>query len=234
MQTVFPRLAYISIGVLVASLAAFWPRYFGQPLASIDMRTHVHAATMMTWCGMLITQPLLVRAGRRDWHRAVGQLSYIVAPAVVISSGLLAHLRFRSMDEAAFAEEAAFLFLPLSQALLFAIAFGLAIWFRRLPALHARFMIGTMLTLIDPVLGRLLFFYVVELAHPLAYQAITFGLTDIVLVALAVRDRGQPRSWWAFPALLAIFAPLHLCWFLAFDWGPWLAFSRWFRGLPLP
>lgn len=234
MQAVFPQLGYVSIGLLIASLAAFWPRYFGQPFATIDSRTHAHAATMVTWCAMLIAQPLLVRSGRRDWHRRLGRASYVVAPAVLVSAVLLAHFRFRSMDEATFAAEAPFVFLPLSQALLFAIAFGLAIWSRRVPALHARFMIGTMLTLVDPVVGRLLFFYTAPLGHPLAYQAITFGLTDALLVALAARDRGQPRSWWAFPALLAIFAPVHLFWFMAFDWGPWLAFSRWFRGLPLP
>lgn len=234
MQAVFPQFGYISIGVFVAALAAFWPRYFGQPFALIDTHTHVHAATMVTWCGMLIAQPLLVRFGRRDWHRAVGRVSYLVAPAVLVSSVLLAHLRFRSMDEAVFAEEAPYVFLPLSQVLLFAASYGLAIWHRRLPALHARFMIGTALTLMDPVLGRILFFYAPPLAHPLYYQAITFGLTDVILLALAVRDRAQPRSWWAFPMLLAIALPVHLFWFLAWDWGPWLAFSRWFRELPLP
>jgi hypothetical protein len=215
------------------AVAAFWPQYLARPLHQSDAYTHVHALAMAGWCGLLIAQPFLIRGERRSLHRALGALSYGVAPLVVVASLLLAHSRFRVMDPPTFAREARNLYLPLSALALFGITYGFGIAYRRQPALHARFMICTALTMVDPVLGRILFFYGPPLPGYLYYQAITFGLVDAILLALAVRDGGQARVRWAFPAMLGVFAGAHVLWFTLAQSEWWLGPAAWFRRLPL-
>jgi hypothetical protein len=188
---------------------------------------------MVVWCGMLIAQPLLVRGGRRDLHRALGVASYGLVPLLLVASLLLAHTRFRVMDEATFQAEAPNLFLPLSAALLLALAYALAVANRRSPALHARFMICTSLPMIDPVVGRLLAFYLPPLSHSLLYQAVTFGATDLILLSLAVQDRREGRARWVFPAMLAPFITMHVLWFTLAQSHLWRPIAAWYRSLPL-
>jgi hypothetical protein len=221
------------IALLLAALAAFWPKYLSRPAPSIDAYTHAHAVAMLAWCGLLIVQPFLIRAGRRSLHRALGRTSYVLVPLLLAASLLLAHFRFRSMDEATFATEAASLYLPLSGFLLFGVAYGLAIFYKRTPAVHARFMICTALSTLDPVVGRLLFFYAPPLPSALLYQAVTFGGTDLLLACLAFRDRGGAPVRWVFPTMLATFGLVHALWFTLAQSALWPPIAAWFRGLPL-
>jgi uncharacterized membrane protein YozB (DUF420 family) len=215
------------------SLVAFWPMYLSKLPHGSDRYTHLHALLMTAWLGLLIVQPLLIRRGQRALHRALGAVSYVLVPAIVVASILLTHLRARKMDEAAFVAEGRFFYLPLSAVVLFAIAWLLAIAYRRQPALHARFMVCTGLTLIDPLVARIAFFHFPPLPSPLLYQAIGYGLTDLVLLVLIVRERHQRQGRGAFPVMLAVFATAHLLWFTAAQTPGWLAVVRWFRDLPL-
>lgn len=229
----FRTSGYWFLALLGAAVVAFWPRYLSRPPGDTDVYTHVHAAAMLAWCGLLVAQPFLIRARRLSAHRALGVVSYAVAPAVVASSVLLAHHRFRVMDDSTFAMEARNLYLPLSAIVLFALAYASGIVFRRMTDLHARFMIGTALTMVDPVVGRILAFYFPPLPGDLYYQAITFGSADAILLGLAIGDRARPRSRWVFPAMLAVFAAAHVLWF---TWAPsegWVPVAAWFRRMPL-
>ena len=229
----FLNSGYWFLALLVAAMAAFWPKYLSQPPGSVDVYTHAHAVAMVLWCGLLIVQPFLIKNGRRSLHRLLGATSYVLAPCVLVASVLLAHLRFRSMDAATFAAEAPSLYLPLSGFALFGGCYAAAMLWRRTPAVHARFMIGTALTTLDPVVGRLLFFYLPPLPHYLAYQAVTFGGTDALIAWLALKDRGLPQVRWAFPAMLAVFGVTHVLWFTLAQSALWRPVATWFRGLPL-
>lgn len=224
---------YYFLALLGAGVAAFWPKYISRPAAEIDAYTHVHAAAMVAWCGVLIAQPFLIRARRRAAHRALGVISYVVAPAVVIASVLLAHHRFRSMDDNTFAAEARNLYLPLSALVLFCITYGGGILYRRRSEMHSRFMVCTSLTMIDPVLGRIVAFYLPPLPDYLYYQAVTYGLTDVILLSLAIRDRARLQALWVFPAMLVLFVAAHAVWFTWAQADGWLVIASWFRRLPL-
>jgi hypothetical protein len=224
---------YFFLALLAAATAAFWPRYLSRPPGEIDAYTHVHAAAMATWCGLLVAQPFLIRAGRRPLHRLLGKLSYGLVPVLVVDSLLLAHSRFRAMDDATFRSEARNLYLPLSALLLFCLAYGCGIWYRRTPVLHARFMACTSLTMVDPVLGRVMAFYFPPLPEYLYYQAVTFGSVDLILLMLALNDRRRAQGGRVFSVMLMAFASAHVLWFTAAQSDAWRAFARWFRGLPL-
>ena len=219
--------------LLVLALGAFWPMYLSKPFAAVDRYTHAHAAMGLAWMLLLVAQPLAIRRGRAALHRALGLVAVFVAPAFVISGVLLAHFRFAAMDEQTLVKEAFFLYLPLHTAVLFALAAGLGFHHRRATALHARFMGATALLLIDPIVVRLLVFYLPALPGQTTYQFITFGLADVAFVALVVWFR--PKALDARPLWLFFGAMLlaHALWFTFAPTPGWLAFARWFRALPL-
>lgn len=227
------KAAYGYIGLLALSAVAFWPRYLSRPGREIDPYTHGHAIVALVWVFLLIAQPLLVRRSLRA-HRLLGRFSYVVAPLFVAASLLLAHYRFRSMDEATFRVEAPTLFLPISAAVLFVLSYSLALVYRRSAPLHGRFMLATGLPMIDPVLGRVLFYHGPRFSEPLLYQAITFGVTDLVLLALLLLPDlpRESRRLFLIPAIA--FPVAHLAWFTVIQGSGWVPIAAWFRALPLP
>ncbi|MGZ5446382.1 MAG: hypothetical protein ACXW5U_27940 [Thermoanaerobaculia bacterium] len=222
---------YWFAGFLVITLVAFWPPYFAKLPARMDIYTHVHAALMTVWFGLLIAQPFLIRRGWRGWHRALGRFSYVLVPAIAITWVQLVHVRARAMPDDVFAKEGKFFYLAFVSAVLFLSAWGMAILRRRTPPLHARYMVCTAFALIDAVMARLLFFNFPTFENPFVYQAIGFGLTEAIIAVLLLIDRGPHRR--AFAHMLILFGALHAFWFTGAQTNMWLEAVRWFRGLPL-
>lgn len=229
----FQNSGYVFLTLLAACVAAFWPRYLSKAPLTIDPYTHVHALAMLAWVLLLVVQPFLIRYRRRGAHRVLGALSYVVAPAVVVTSLLLAHVRFKAMSPLVFLAEAHNLYLPLSAAVLFAIAWAGGIVYRRVTALHSGFMVCTALTMIDPVLGRILAFYLPPLPHELMYQAITYGSADLILLGLILDKGDDLTSRWALKTMLKIFIAAHALWFTLAQSAAWIPIARWFRDLPV-
>lgn len=233
-QTTVPKsVALFAMSLLVLATAAFWPQYLTKSRSAIDAYTHAHAALGAAWLLCLAVQPVFILRGHRVAHRLLGQASLVIAPAFVVSSVLLAHFRFSRMSAELFAQEAFALYLPLAVALLFGLAYALGVRWRRVAAVHARFMASTGLLLLDPVLARVMFFYLPPLPLLQLYQAITFtliaGALAFMLRTLPAVARG--RHWFrnycagAAVVLALFFAVPHT--------SAWLAFARWFRNLPL-
>ena len=126
-----------------------------------------------------------------------------------------------------------YIYLPLSVAVLFAIAYGLGFIWRKPAAVHARFMLSTALLLVDPVLGRLMFFHLPPLPSNHLYQGITFTLIAAVMAYLV---NSLPR---AAPGRIVyrnycLGAAVVLALFFAVPYiGAWLVFVDWYRALPL-
>lgn len=228
----YPRVGYAFAALLAVAIFAFWPSYFSRlPAATGYM--HLHAAVMALWMLLLVTQPLLIRARRNDLHRRIGRAAFVLAPLAVVTSLLLAHSRLAPLDAAARAEAAPFIYLPLQAAALFGLTASLALAYRRSPALHARYMICTALTLIDPVVARILGFRFPPLDNDLHYALIGFAITDAILLALLLTDgRSRPgRS--VYGAMLVVFGLVHLGYFTVAQTEAWRAFVEAFRALPL-
>jgi len=218
-------------GMLLVALVAFWPSYLSR-LGTHAAYTHLHAVMATTWILMLIMQPTLMRTRRLDAHRVLGRVSYAVAPLVVISVVLLAHSRIAGLEGQAYDQQTYILYLQVSLAALFAACYAAAVVTRRNMALHARFMVCTALTFIDPVIVRLLLW--AEAPPPWNYQWLTFGLTDVVILGLIFADRDARKGRSVWPVMLAVFVLSQLPAVLGMTRSSaWQAFARWFQGLPL-
>jgi len=211
------------------ALIAFWPSYISQP-ATYAPFTHLHAATATIWMLLLIAQSWAIGARRVPLHRLLGKLSYVVALLVVVSVVLLAHSRIQGISGDSYALQTYILYLQLSLAILFALSYALAIWNRRSVARHSRFMVCTALTLVDPVVIRILFW--IDPTPDWNYQWLTFGLTDIIFLILIWLERSSRAGRGVFPAMLAVFVLVQLPALLGLTFSPlWQGFARWFASL---
>jgi hypothetical protein len=118
---------------------------------------HFHGMMMMGWILMLLVQPILILKGKIKLHRLTGRLSYVLAPLVMLAIYLAnqsAYYRYLKYD----GQTAALAHLALSfpQIVFFAVLYFLAIFYRRRPALHMRFMCSTAFLFINPALDRAL------------------------------------------------------------------------------
>jgi uncharacterized membrane protein len=214
-------------GLLAAAALAFWPSYLSRPFGPVDVYTHVHAVAMATWCALLVVQPSLIRFGHRRLHRALGKVSFLLAPAIVVVGFLLVHLRMRSLPRTDLDGAAFGFYLPLAFITLFAACYALAMGYRRRPALHAAFMLGTGLSFIDPVLSRIIAFYGPPLG-PDWYPVITFTTIDLLIAVIVYRARAPALGF-----LVGGFAVVELGWFVVARSDGWLRFAVWYRDLPL-
>jgi hypothetical protein len=212
------------------AVVGFWRTYFSQ-LSNVSLHAHAHGIAMSLWVGLLIAQAYLIRSDRRDTHRLLGKVSYLLIPIMAVATLSFAHMRL--LEEGLTHERLYILYIQLHLLALLLLAYGLAIYWRRVSALHMRFMICTALPLIDPALSRIIENYVWVPSVMAHEQAITYSVTDLVLVGLiAVNFRRELRLK-VYPLMLAVFVALHIPNFFVADLPAWRSFAAWFAGVPL-
>lgn len=215
--------------LLAVAVLGFWKPYFSR-LGAAQGLAHLHVLMMLAWIGLLVAQPMLIRARQLAWHRRLGKASYVVVPLMVVTALLLAQMRLRSAPSEMLPFQQFILYLGLSASLLFLVIWGLGIRYRRDTALHARFMVATALTLIDPSLVRVIIFWVPAVPPPL-YQWITFGLVYAILLLLTALDP-LPRGRKVFIGILALFIAMHVSIMLVPRTAAWQRFAMWYAELP--
>ena len=216
------------VGALLAlAVAGFWPSYVRR-FGEVDAVTHLHAALMLSWFGMLFAQPWLVRTRRFALHRQLGKLSYLLVPVLVTTCLWLSRIRMGMATPQSFGFQSVILYLGIAAAAIFLLSWGLAIRHRGDTALHARYMVGTALTLIDPALARLLFATVPGVGPFI--QWISYGVLFLILGVLIWRDRGR-HGQQAFVVLAAVFALNFVLLTTVPGTAAWQGFARWWGGL---
>ena len=147
----------IGIGLLVLALSGFWFTYWKPLLAgeSIPISFHVHAALWFGWLALLVIQAWLIRSGNTRLHRFVGAASIFYAALLIAVSFIIAvqaisrnaHLLDQTIDSVP-------TIIPLTQVLMFAVLFGLAIACRQQPDAHKRLMVLAALVAVTPAIAR--------------------------------------------------------------------------------
>jgi hypothetical protein len=229
-----PRIAPIVVALSIPFVVlAFWPIYLSRPFPDTDRYTHLHAVAGTLWLALLIVQPILVHRYHYKLHRLFGNSSYFFAALFFVASILLSHHRLVSMDDQTFAVEGYGHYLPFYASVVFASAYLLGLYYRQLPDAHGRFMLATAIPLIDPVFGRVLFFYLPPLPHPLLYQAFTFSIATALAAVLVFSYKGPKEPRRALIAYFVLLVTLEIGWFTFAYTSTWIQLVSWFRGLSL-
>lgn len=177
---------------------AFYPTYFVKfPHfeANYDSFIHVHAFLAALWVLMLIVQPFFIVNKKMSWHRIVGKMSYLIFPLLILSfiPGII-----KMMHEGKYLN----IFFPAGDCVVLILLYSLAIYFKKKPQLHMRYMIASSLTLLGPTIGRIgpMRLGMGEVGTQTLQYVITFG----ILLSLISYDRKNKRK--SGPYLVAVYA----------------------------
>ena len=121
---------------------------------------------MASWIILLMVQPVLIHKGKLKAHRFIGKLSYIIAPLMIVSMCLILRLSYHKLVLNSSIEDEMSNQAPIIMQLFsFTVLYGLAFFYRKHTFYHIRFMIGTALLMIIPIVGRILVWFVPKCRH---------------------------------------------------------------------
>ncbi|WP_258100124.1 hypothetical protein [Marinoscillum pacificum] len=234
------RKAFIAFIIfLLAAITAFWPGYFGRILGPMDSHLHRHGLAMITWCMMLVGQAFLIKNKAFTIHRWIGYVSFVLVPIMAFTAFDLVNHLFHGAQRLG-AGHFYFIALSVNSIFAFLIIYGLAIYFRKQPMLHARFMVSTMFAIITPITDRLIFRFfrfLVPYAPKIGGSPIVpffgFVLADVLLIGLSIWDWRSNKRLTAFPVALAIVLVYQYSVMNFYQYEFWQKLCYWFVGLPL-
>ncbi|MEZ5059136.1 MAG: hypothetical protein R2879_19035 [Saprospiraceae bacterium] len=233
-KSIYKRSFLGFIFFLVAALTAFWPSYFTHLGKPIDMHFHAHGLSMTLWLLLLISQALLIRFKLYKFHRWSGVLSYILVPIVAVSAMKLMH--FNTGYAAQYSNGHFYFFALVSNAILvYLLFYGLAIYYKNKPALHARWMVCTVFPLVSPVTDRLIYRharwileYVPKIDNMPIAPAAGFFLVDVIVIILAIWDYRSTGRWNVFPVALFFLLLYHWSVLYIYQFGFWQKLATWY------
>jgi hypothetical protein len=220
---------FVGIGALVALIAVvgFWPTYFGPLVRGVVDKPfviHVHAAVFSGWVALFIAQAVFAATGRLALHRQLGQIGIYYGFAIIAVGLITAFAIFSMRVEAGdIAQGQTRLFAPVTDMLVFPIFFGAAVYYRKKPELHKRFMLVATTILLVAAVGRMTFLADIPMARlavwlspifvGMAYDLYTKRLVHPIylagIVAIALVNQRRPLA----------------------DTDPWQGLTGWLAGL---
>ena len=231
-QSIFRNSFFFLALIPLFAVWGFWVTYFTRPPETYHTWEHVHGFAMFGWCAMLIAQSFLIRSNRRSIHRALGKLSFVLAPLVVISTLFLANykLNFRQLND-----EGLYIFgLQIFIIILFTYFYAMAMARRKQSDVHARWMICTAFTLLDPIFARIIAvnFYHAPFETGII-QWMTFSFIDVIVITLVIMDWKSSGRRDVFLPALVLLVLAQVAMLTVWDTAIWHAFASWFAGLPM-
>jgi hypothetical protein len=228
----YSRISLIFVALLVLLFWGFYRTYlmFFPAFEGFQFAQHFHGGVMLLWISCLIAQPLLIANKKFKAHKAIGKLSYFIAPLLLISIFMVSKMAYhRSLDSAVPAQEAiAVIALSIPSLVGFAIIYSLAILNRGTMFNHMRYMIGTALLMIGPGLGRALIIYF-EVPFPTAVSATHYFVLAIA-TSLLILDLISKRYFLPYLIIWIILLTEHLVWEFRYS-EAWQAFGKYFASI---
>lgn len=157
MLQVYRNTAIFIFLILVGVQWGFYQSYTSQfpHFKNATPLIHVHGALLMSWMLLLIAQPLLIQTGRAKLHRTIGKVSWVLGPLIIISLFLIGRGGYlRGLGNVPEQENLSFIVLDMRGFLSFAAFWFLAMFNRKMPDTHMRYMIATGILAIGPGIGR--------------------------------------------------------------------------------
>ena len=186
--------------------AGFAPTYYLKGLFAspgLSPLLHLHGALFTSWILLFIAQTALVASGRTRVHRRIGAAGGVLA-LVMIAVGTMAAIDAAQRGAGPpGVPPLAFLAIPLTDMVMFALLVGTGLYFRNRSDVHKRLMLLATIGLLTAALARLPFEFIAT-GGPLVF----FGMTDVFVLAcvaydLATRRRVHPAFLWGGLALVA-------------------------------
>lgn len=140
---------------IVFGFAQFALRGFVQPTTA-PLYVHFHGVVMLAWLGLSVTQATLIRREDIALHRKLGWIGVLLAAAVVATGSYVGLQSVQTGRQPPFFSPPYFLALTQIGILFFAGLVAAAVAYRRQTEWHRRLMVGALIMIMEPALGRVL------------------------------------------------------------------------------
>jgi hypothetical protein len=183
-----------------------------------------HAIAFCGWVVFFIVQSALVRTHNVKIHRKLGWFGLALGIAMIVLgyTTAVAMAKFHEIYPGPFGDPAAFLIVPFHDITTFAVLFTLAIWYRKKPELHRRFIYIATCALTMAAFGR----FPESILPGDTYVAAVDGLVCLgALRDWIVMKRIHPVYLWALPIMIVSQRIM-----LHINHGhmaAWMAFAHW-------
>ena len=227
-NTIQTNIVFLFIGIWLCAIIGFHKTYtihFPQ-FGGFQWEQHFHGAMLMSWFLMLIIQPLLIRYNKRNIHRTLGKLGYILAPLVCYSIFLVTRMVFlREIKTRPMESVLGQLSLDIPTIFIFGLFFALAMINRKDAAVHMRYMIATSLLMIGPGVGRALIIFG-GIPFPFAVSVVYY-ISETLAIFFLLNDIRKGNNFKPFLTITIILIINHFCWgFQNASW--WQSIAKWF------
>ncbi|WP_422360309.1 hypothetical protein [Reichenbachiella sp.] len=226
----FDQLGVFVLALMIVAWYGFGPSYFQKVLgevADFSIYFHLHAFFMVIWLLIIFIQPVLIRNGKLKLHRLIGKITYVIFPMMILSILLLVHSQ---LNQSEFVTGTEF-FIPFKDIVIMIFAYIFGVYWKQNIALHSRFMIISIIPMIEPSLVRMFFNVlpesIVEYSYPL-----TILVVDIIIILLAVNDFKKEKVRWIFPGLLIVLGICQTMVIFEYSESSWIvSLAKWYAGL---
>lgn len=159
MEKAYRNISYLFVALLLISSIGFFSTYISKfPAFSGSVTAHhVHGFLLLLWIALLIAQPLLIRARKVELHRLLGRASYGLVPLMVLSILMVTRVQYqRGVAQDSPSDVLDYgLYMTAVDLVPFITLYGLAMWYRRVPTVHMRYIIACSVIFFNPAFGRI-------------------------------------------------------------------------------
>lgn len=212
------RKAYWFVLALIAlTFVAFWPSYLSV-LPKAKLAHHFHAASAVLWTMLAALQSWSIHHDRWAIHRAAGPSVFVLFPLFLIAGMWVIHVEAAGLAAAPLDPEnsaiAQFGFFDPLANIGYAILFWGGLKYRYKVQLHARYMLGTVMFVVAPVIWRLLRNFVPGFQQGAVSFDFDFAIGNAAACAIALTLYWQApkhgRPWLLVAGIIAAQAILFL------------------------
>jgi len=141
-----------------------------------------HAAAFSGWVAFYMFQSALVRTRNVKWHRFFGWFGVGLASVMVVLGFTIAVIMNRFEAVVLHEPDPAFLAIPFSDMVFFAVLVALAIYWRRKPELHRRLLFIATCALLDAPFARISYIFNNNLFYPCIDAVMLLGVVRDLVV----------------------------------------------------
>jgi hypothetical protein len=219
-RTLFPKATWWLLLLIPLTFFGFYPTYFSLLFNKMESVFHLHAAFMLLWIAMAISQPFLIKWKKTRTHRLIGKISYFIMPVVFVTAYMIIRFSYHrtvnrlsslveqgqsTMSPAEIINEAADnMMIGIVYLAWLIIFYFLGVINRKQMVPHSTYMFAAALTLLGPTVDRIIFqvYQVLGYGFNLFAETAVFVLIDIFLLLLFLYQRRRGRN--GRPALTAL------------------------------